>query len=130
MKILKNMRKNGGVITAATLSVVFAFVSSIVFAPLALSANNARTSAALVACAKCCPMQGCCAVEKDDAPAAPQPASNSAASSSQQLLEGVALACQPLLFQFPPEKTGVRFSHDDFPHCSTTPLAQGCIQLI
>jgi hypothetical protein len=122
-----------------TLLPVIAFMVSLVFAPLAFSTNAANAGTAVCSkdsasetagCMKCCSMHDCCAMEKNDAPAAPQPISNSSTSSSQQILDGLAFTSLPLLFEFPPQRTVARFSHDEFPHCSTSPLAQGCIQLI
>jgi hypothetical protein len=121
------MRKKGGAGTVAMLSFVIAFVISLAVAPLGFSANADATRSPASVCAKCCQPAGCCAVKQESAPAAPQPIS---AASSQQIECGLAVSGLPLLFQFPQEKADLRFSDVEFPHCSTTPLAQGCIALI
>lgn len=137
MTLLRNMRKKSAAITATVRVILVALMVSLVFAPFAFSAGsvngcgmNKNANVEQVACHGCCSSKLCCSMKKSDAPQAPQPLGTARAASAQQLLNGLPAFNLPLLYELPFAKTQVRFSHEEFSHRSTAPLAQSCIRLI
>ena len=140
MKLLKQIRKQGGAITAITRVVMAALMISLVFSPLAFSAN-AATAVVNACCSKnadeamtgghrCCSMPECCSMKKNEGSRAPQQPCTSLAASAQQDLNALPPIDLPLLKELSFVKAPVRVSREEVPHRSTTPLAQGCICLI
>ena len=127
------MKKQRGAAILAVPVVLFALLVSLVSAPIAPSATcstgsgNETVKMDMAGCHGCGQTMVCCASKNKDAR---QPATAARTSSDQQFLAGLHPSGTPLLYVFPVPKPRIQFSSGDFPHYSSTPLAQSCIQLI